>query len=108
MDSRELIASSKAALAIFLDDPSGLHVICNFFRMDLVWPRRTDTIPLSSLSLGLIDYTPSQRRRVLKTMEIPSIHERLCEVEVILSMFEDHADSEKDLFDVCLDLLELS
>jgi hypothetical protein len=103
----EVIAMCNDTLKIFLAD-GRLDTVCSLSRMDLVWPRLTDAIPLTAKSLSLVDYTPRQRRNIVRAMDLALVQERICEIEVILSMLSQYQDAEKDLFDVCLDLLEFS
>lgn len=109
----EVIASCKRALSVLLDGLllDGFSDTFSLRRMDLVWPRSSDLIPLSEHSLLLAEYTPRARQEALQTFSKSLVWDRLCEIEVIMSApvyFVDNPGTETDLFDVCIDLLHLS
>ncbi|KAG7093953.1 hypothetical protein E1B28_007586 [Marasmius oreades] len=102
-DSIEPVVAARDALEVLMEDHDAL---LEQYRMDLIWPRGTSTIPLTRRSLELANLTPDKRTVSWRNAESSWIRERLCEIQVILEMPTYHdAKCKTDLFDVCLDLV---
>uniref|UniRef100_A0A0W0FXN6 Uncharacterized protein n=1 Tax=Moniliophthora roreri TaxID=221103 RepID=A0A0W0FXN6_MONRR len=105
IDAPDGTAEARGVLSIFLSDPQ-LRTACEFHRLNLVWPRGSSHIPLTKYSLDMGNLTPNRRRLAWRSAERAKIRERLCEIQVVLGMPVYFVqDCEKDIFDVCFDLI---
>ncbi|KAF5377809.1 hypothetical protein D9757_008107 [Collybiopsis confluens] len=100
-----VVASVQEAIAVTLGCQRGWDVIRVPQRLQLVWPRINPKIPLSPNSLVMASRTPNARKTLWQESPSNVLTERLCEIAAILSMPDLHSDCEKDLFDLCFDLL---
>ncbi|KIK61627.1 hypothetical protein GYMLUDRAFT_568772 [Collybiopsis luxurians FD-317 M1] len=100
-----VITAVQKAIGITLSCQRGWDVVRTPQRLQLVWPRINDKIPLNQTSLDMISRTPNARKQLWLVSPSSTIVERLCEIAVVLSMPELCFGCEKDLFDLCFDLL---
>lgn len=100
-----VVAAVQALIRIMLECQRGWDVVCTPQRLDLVWPRINPRIPLSPASMELIHRTPNDRKKIWMENLSNMIIDRLSEIAVVLSMTELQSDCEKDMFDICFDLL---